>query len=254
MRVLVTGGTGKTGKRVAERLRDLGHEPVVAGRSGDGADHVRFDWTDERTHAAAADGIEAAYLLAPAGIFEFVPAMRPFMERLIDRGAGPLVLLSAASLPKGGPMMGAVHAWLEGNAPRWTVLRPSWFMQNFSEQQHRVTISEEDVRGILLGRRPEACGRCHTAAQRSESGPPPTCNHEGAGGLEKRRDGEAERRAFARNLLARLALFGVELKGDAQCPKPKVARNALNLMNRGKVLMYCAGRFSKSYAQAHQVS
>ena len=145
MRVLVTGGNGKTGRRVAERLRALGHDPVVADRSGGGPDHVRFDWTDESTHAAAADGVEAAYLLAPAGIFELVPAMRPFMERLIEGRAGPLVLLSAASLPEGGPMMGAVHAWLEGNAPRWTALRPSWFMQNFSEQQHRATIAGEDA-------------------------------------------------------------------------------------------------------------
>ena len=145
MRVLVTGGNGKTGRRVAERLRELGHEPVVADRSGGGPGHVRFDWTDERTHAAAADGIEAAYLIAPAGMLDLVPTMRPFMERLIGQGVGPLVLLSAASLPKGGPMMGAVHAWLEEHAPRWTVLRPSWFMQNFSEQQHRATIAEEDA-------------------------------------------------------------------------------------------------------------
>lgn len=145
MRVLVTGGNGKTGRRVARRLRELGHEPVVADRSGSGPDQVRFDWTDEGTHAAAADGIEAAYLLAPAGVFDLVPAMRPFIERLIGQGAGRLVLLSAASLPKGGPMMGAVHAWLEENAPRWTALRPSWFMQNFSEQQHRATIAEEDA-------------------------------------------------------------------------------------------------------------
>lgn len=145
MRVLVTGGNGKTGRRVTERLRELGHDPVVADRSGGGPDHVRFDWTDESTHAAAADGVEAAYLLAPAGVFDLVPAMRPFMERLIGQGAGPLALLSAASLPKGGPMMGAVHAWLEEHAPRWTALRPSWFMQNFSEQQHRATIAEENA-------------------------------------------------------------------------------------------------------------
>lgn len=146
MRVLVTGGNDKTGRRVAERLRKLGHDLVVADRSGSGGpDQVRFDWTDEATHAAAADGIEAAYLVAPAGLFDLVPAMRPFMERLIDRGTGPLVLLSAASLSKGGPMMGAVHAWLEENAPRWTALRPSWFMRNFSEQQHRATIAGEDA-------------------------------------------------------------------------------------------------------------
>ena len=40
-------------------------------------------------------------------------------------------------------MMGEVHAYLEHEAPEWTVLRPTWFMQNFSEQQHRATISRE---------------------------------------------------------------------------------------------------------------
>lgn len=40
-------------------------------------------------------------------------------------------------------MMGAVHDYLADHAPCWTVLRPSWFMQNFSEQQHRETIRAE---------------------------------------------------------------------------------------------------------------
>ncbi|OWK30013.1 NmrA family NAD(P)-binding protein [Sphingomonas mucosissima] len=31
-------------------------------------------------------------------------------------------------------MMGEVHAWLYAHAPRWTVLRPSWFMQNLTTQ------------------------------------------------------------------------------------------------------------------------
>ena len=37
-------------------------------------------------------------------------------------------------------MMGQVHAWLRSNVPSWIVLRPTWFMQNFSEQQHLPTI------------------------------------------------------------------------------------------------------------------
>jgi uncharacterized protein YbjT (DUF2867 family) len=41
--------------------------------------------------------------------------------------------------------MGAVHAYLADHAPRWTVLRPSWFMQNSSEQQHRATIVAADA-------------------------------------------------------------------------------------------------------------
>jgi ergot alkaloid biosynthesis protein len=143
MRVLVTGGTGKTGRRVAARLRANGHEPVIASRGG--GNGVRFDWSEPATYAHAADRIDAAYLVAPSGEFDLIAAMRPFVDTLIDAGVGRLVLLSASSLEPGGPMMGAVHAYLADHAPRWTVLRPSWFMQNFSEQQHRATIVAADA-------------------------------------------------------------------------------------------------------------
>ena len=143
MRILVTGGTGKTGRRVAARLQANGHQQVIASRSSDNG--VAFEWKNPATHAAAARGIDAAYLVAPSGEFDLVAAMRPFIDTLIHAGVGRLVLLSAASIDKGGPMMGAVHAYLADHAARWTVLRPSWFMQNFSEQQHRATILAEDA-------------------------------------------------------------------------------------------------------------
>jgi ergot alkaloid biosynthesis protein len=143
MRVLVTGGTGKTGTRVAARLSADGHEAVIASRSGQ--EGVVFDWFNPATYADAALNIDGAYLVAPSGTFDLVAAMRPFIDTLIAQRTGRLVLLSAASLDRGGPMMGAVHDYLADQAPRWTVLRPSWFMQNFSEQQHRETILAEDA-------------------------------------------------------------------------------------------------------------
>ena len=144
MRILITGGTGKTGRRVAAKLSTNGHDPVVASRSGkDGT--VRFDWSDPVTYAETVNGIDAAYLVAPSGEFDLVTAMRPFIDTLISAGVGRLMLLSAASLDRGGPMMGAVHDYLADHAPRWTVLRPSWFMQNFTEQQHSRTIVAENT-------------------------------------------------------------------------------------------------------------
>lgn len=140
--ILVIGAGGKTGRRVVDRLLSQGHVPRRASRSAtDGT--VRFDWNDASTYAAAGDGVRAAYLVAPSGIFDLLPAMRPFIDHLLGRDVERLVLLSASSLEMGGPMTGAVHAYLATNARRWTVLRPSWFMQNFSEQQHRPTIRDE---------------------------------------------------------------------------------------------------------------
>lgn len=140
MSVLITGGTGKTGSRVA---RLLGEQARVATRTPREAGQVRFDWDDAGSHEAALDGVRAVYLGAPANHTEPLAAMTPFLQLALERGVRRLVLLSASSLEKGGPMMGQVHSYLEQHAPEWVALRPTWFMQNFSEQQHLPTIRQE---------------------------------------------------------------------------------------------------------------
>ncbi|SIN87726.1 ergot alkaloid biosynthesis protein, AFUA_2G17970 family [Parasphingorhabdus marina DSM 22363] len=140
---LVTGGTGKTGSRLAKLLRASGHCPLVATRNPDSSDQVRLDWADSATYEAALDGVKAIYLVAPANVPEPLTAMQPFIDRAIASGVERFVLLSASSLEEGGPMMGAVHRYLHEQAPSWFVLRPTWFMQNFSEQQHLPTIRDE---------------------------------------------------------------------------------------------------------------
>lgn len=141
-RILVTGGTGTTGSLVARLLADRGINTRIATRSPSAPDQIRFDWSDTATHAAALDGIDALYLVAPTDRSDHLPVMRPLLERALDRGIARFVLLSASSLPEGGPMMGQVHAWLHANAPRWTALRPTWFMQNFVTQ-HLPAIRDE---------------------------------------------------------------------------------------------------------------
>ena len=140
--ILITGGTGKTGRRIAALLSTAGRAVRPVARTG-GTESARFDWKDQATFDPTLDGVSAIYLLAPSNVAEPLDAMRPFLDRALHRGVRRFVLLSASSLSKGGPMMGAAHAYLEENAPEWTVLRPSWFMQNFSEQQHLATIRNE---------------------------------------------------------------------------------------------------------------
>ncbi len=55
---LVLGGTGKTGRRVAERLKALGIPTRVASRSATPA----FEWNNPGTWQAALDGVTAAYV------------------------------------------------------------------------------------------------------------------------------------------------------------------------------------------------
>ncbi|WP_370676185.1 ergot alkaloid biosynthesis protein [Pleomorphomonas sp. PLEO] len=140
--ILVTGATGKTGRRVVECLVRM-KLPARAGSRNPAPDGVHFDWSQSETWSAALDGVRAVYLVAPSGVTDVLGAMKPFIDQAVEVGVDRFVLLSASSLPEGGPMMGAVHAYLRQAAPHWTVLRPSWFMQNFSELQHQSTIKDE---------------------------------------------------------------------------------------------------------------
>lgn len=140
--ILLTGGTGKTGRRIASQLAAAGVAARVAARRPPPGG-VRFDWADPATFDLALSGTSAIYLIAPPGAGEPLAAMEQFLRRALVAGVPRYVLLSSSFLPEGGPLMGQVHAYLRGAAPEWTVLRPSWFMQNFSEQQHLPTILDE---------------------------------------------------------------------------------------------------------------
>ncbi|MET8697993.1 NmrA family transcriptional regulator [Kitasatospora sp. NPDC004723] len=125
--VLVTGGTGKTGRRVAERLTALGHTARIGSRTAP----VPFDWDDDTTWDAALDGVGAAYLayypdLAFPGAVETVGA---FARHAAKAGVDHLVLLSG----RGEEAAQAAEAAVAAAGTGWTVVRCSWFAQNFSE-------------------------------------------------------------------------------------------------------------------------
>jgi ergot alkaloid biosynthesis protein len=142
-RILVTGGTGKTGRRVVEILKEQGALGVPAARSVTPGG-VRFDWADPTSWSAALDGVRAVYLVAPPGIWDAAKTMISFADTAIERGVERLVLLSGSPVEAGGPMTGKVHAWLLTSGVEWAVLRPSWFTENLTEgPHHRLTIRDE---------------------------------------------------------------------------------------------------------------
>lgn len=146
---LVIGATGTTGSRTAAQLTAAGHRVRAASRNAGpagGAEGVRFDWRDPATHAAALDGADRVYLLPPVGDSDPAAVMLPFLRQARDAGVRRAVLLSSSAVPEGGPATGAVHQALLGIFEEWAVLRPSWFMQNFTgTHPHAVSIREEGV-------------------------------------------------------------------------------------------------------------
>lgn len=150
--ILVTGGRGTTARRVTAGLRALGREVRVASRSAGGAGGVAFDWTEPGTYAAALAGVTAAYLVAPTSEADPRAVMQAFLGEAVRAGVRRFVLLSASPLALDGPLMGGVHGWLQRNAEQWAVLRPTWFMQNFSEGAHLSTILRDGAIYSATGR------------------------------------------------------------------------------------------------------
>ena len=124
---LVLGASGKTGRRVVDRLTALGVPVRLGSRSGE----PPFDWDEPATWAPALDGVQAVYVsyypdLAAAGAPE---AVARFIDSALAAGARRLVLLSG----RGEEEAQACEKLLADSGADWTVLRCSWFNQNFSE-------------------------------------------------------------------------------------------------------------------------
>ncbi len=136
---LVLGATGKTGRRVVERLGARG----VAVRIGSRRGKPPFDWSDRSTWEAVLRGVRAVYIvytpdLAVPGASDDV---RAFAGLAVRAGVRRLVLLSGRGEPEAERSEEAVR----DSGVEWTILRSSWFSQNFSES----FLVEPLVRGRL---------------------------------------------------------------------------------------------------------
>ncbi|WP_395365432.1 NmrA family transcriptional regulator [Streptomyces sp. YH02] len=127
--VLVTSATGKTGRRVAERLTARGATVRAGSRSG----ATPFDWEAPETWGPALRGADAAYvayypdLAAPGG----VEAMETFGRLAAEHGVRRLTVLSGRGEPEAVIAEEALRAAAVG--VETAVVRASFFAQNFSE-------------------------------------------------------------------------------------------------------------------------
>ncbi|MFD9353968.1 NmrA family NAD(P)-binding protein [Streptomyces sp. NPDC060031] len=124
---LVIGGTGKTGRRVADKLAALGRPVRIGSRTGE----PPFDWNEPATWGPALEGVDRAYVtyypdLAFPGAAEQVGA---FAEAAVAAGARRLVLLSG----RGEEAAELSERNLKASGADWTIVRCAWFNQNFDE-------------------------------------------------------------------------------------------------------------------------
>lgn len=154
MRALVLGGTGQTGSGVVRGLRARGATVRAATRRPGEPGQILFDWADPATHEAALQDVDAVYLVAPAFVTDPADMMLALIDRALRRGVRRFALLSSSLIDEGPTGLGAVHAGLRARAPGWTVLRPSWFMQNFVDARHPLArgLVERDTLVTATGR------------------------------------------------------------------------------------------------------
>src|ERR671912_1223530 len=137
---LVLGGTGKTGRRVAQRLKARGVPTRVGSRSGE----PPFDWEDDATWEPALQNVGSVYVsyypdLAVPGA---VAAVRSFAELAVASGVRRLVLLSGRGQPEAERAEQAVR----DTGAALTILRSTWFMQNFSEDYMLEHVLSGEIR------------------------------------------------------------------------------------------------------------
>ncbi|MET9076378.1 NAD(P)H-binding protein [Streptomyces sp. NPDC004232] len=148
---LVIGATGTTGRRTTAALAAAGHLVRAGSRRATrlpGTEPVRFDWYDPATFGPALAETDRVYLVPPPGDPDPAAVMLPFLREARAAGLRRAVLLSSSAIPEGGPGVGAVHRRLPDLFDEWAVLRPSWFMQNFTGTHAHARSIRED--GVIL--------------------------------------------------------------------------------------------------------
>jgi uncharacterized protein YbjT (DUF2867 family) len=124
--ILVLASTGKTGRRVVERLTALGNQTRLGARSAE----PRFDWDDRDTWAPVLQGVGSVYvqhyLDALPGAAEIIGS---FAELAVANGVPRLVHLSG----RGEAEAQRAEQAVRDTGAEVTTLRSTWFSQNFSE-------------------------------------------------------------------------------------------------------------------------
>ena len=125
--VLVLGGTGKVGRRIVARLTAREVPVRIGARSAAPA----FDWNAPATWRGVLNGAQNVFIsyapdLAVPGASQ---AVAEFTAQAAAQGVARVVLLSG----RGEPEAEAAERLVQDGPLPWTILRCSWFAQNFSE-------------------------------------------------------------------------------------------------------------------------
>lgn len=127
-KILVLGSNGKTGRRVAERLEKIENIEI---RLGSRNEKIPFDWEKSETWEKVLQDIDAVYITfqPDLAIPSAADSIQNFTLLATKSGVQKIVLLSG----RGEKEAQVCEEIVKTNAENWTIVRASWFNQNFSE-------------------------------------------------------------------------------------------------------------------------
>lgn len=127
-KILVLGSNGKTGRRVAERLEKIENVEI---RLGSRNEKIPFDWEKPETWEKVLQDINAVYITfqPDLAIPSAADSIQNFTLLATKTGIQKIVLLSG----RGEKEAQVCEEIVKTNAKNWTIVRASWFNQNFSE-------------------------------------------------------------------------------------------------------------------------
>lgn len=150
--ILVIGASGRNGRAVLADLvtRGYGEQTVAATRKPEsladaGVRTAVFDWQCTETYASCVEGAELMYLIAPEGMPGMPERAHELLERAVGAGVRHVVFLSAMGVQDRADLpLRRVERSVLNLCADWTLLRPNWFMQNFSSGLFRTGIADRD--------------------------------------------------------------------------------------------------------------
>ncbi len=137
--LLVTGATGNLGREVVKALLGEGYtvragtRNVEAIQSAEHLEAVKFDYTDTSTFDKALLGVSGVLLVAPPMDPEAPAKLIPFIKKAKETGVKHIVFISALGVDQNeqAPLRVIERALMDSGID-YTILRPNFFMENFS--------------------------------------------------------------------------------------------------------------------------
>jgi uncharacterized protein YbjT (DUF2867 family) len=137
--LLVTGATGNLGREVVRALLSAGYSIKAGSRDvrkikpTKNLEAVKLDYTDAGTFSAALDGATGVFLVAPPMDPEAPTKLIPFIEKAKETGVTHIVFNSALGVDQNeqAPLRVVEHVVMDSGVS-YTILRPNFFMENFS--------------------------------------------------------------------------------------------------------------------------